>query len=136
MVRNYVKKGGHGGSRGGGLPHGYWDDQGGRAAAGIAKAQSKAKAAADKKNAVERASERWQKMVGTSEKTQNAPCEQLAAAELRRSPRKAAASSSSNDAPPPSHANPVAQPAIRITNEMMMAMNTASFAAFAAQRGQ
>ena len=48
MVKNYVKKGGHGGSRpGAGLPPRFWEDQGGRAsAAAKKKAGAKAKAAA------------------------------------------------------------------------------------------
>ena len=47
MVRNYVKKGGHGGARtSAGLPPGFWEDQGGRKAAAEAKvAGAKAKAA-------------------------------------------------------------------------------------------
>lgn len=111
--------------------HGYWDDQGGRAAAGIAKAQSKAKAAADKKNAVERASERWQDgrhVRKDAERTLRAACSSRAApltaqgSGVKLFQRRAATFS--------------CQPRRSTCNEMMMAMNTASFAAFAAQRGQ
>ena len=100
MVRKYVKKGGHGGSRGGGLAPGHWDDQGGRAAAAIAKAECKAKAAADKKTAIDRASARWKAMVGASKSAPNAHSQQPEA-ELRRSPRKAAAPSSSAESAAP-----------------------------------
>jgi hypothetical protein len=96
MVRNYVKKGGHGGARGGGLPPAFWDDRGGRAAAGVLKAERKAKATANKKTAVDVADAQWRSMLGTSQNAQNAHSEQPAA-ELRRSPRKAAAPSSSTE---------------------------------------
>ena len=96
MVRNYIKKGGHGGARGGGLPPAFWDDQGGRAAAGVTKADSKAKAAADKKTAVDAADAHWKIMLGNSTNARSAHSEQPAA-ELRRSPRKAAALSSSTE---------------------------------------
>jgi hypothetical protein len=39
MVRTYIRKGGHGGDRSkAGLPAGYWQEKGGRAAAAAAKA--------------------------------------------------------------------------------------------------
>ena len=76
MVRHYVKKGGHGGDRGGGLPQAFWYNQGGRAAAGVAKAQRKAKAAAEKKNAVDEASKRWKAMVDASKNVHSAHLEQ------------------------------------------------------------
>ena len=44
MVRTYIRKGGHGGDRSkAGMPAGYWQDKGGRAAAATAKAAAKAK---------------------------------------------------------------------------------------------
>ena len=47
MVRTYIRKGGHGGDRSkAGLPAGYWQEKGGRAAAAAAAA---AKAAAKAK---------------------------------------------------------------------------------------
>lgn len=54
MVRNYIRKGGHGGERrGAGNKPGHWDAQGGRAAAAAAKArrevEAKAKAEAEEK---------------------------------------------------------------------------------------
>ena len=101
MVRKYVKKGGHGGARGGGLPPAFWDDQGGRAAAGVTKAQRTAKAASDKKTAVDAADARWKSWLGTSKSAQSAHSEQPAA-ELRRSPHKAAPQSSSTQSAAPS----------------------------------
>ena len=54
MVRNYVRKGGHGGSRpGAGLPPRYWDDQGGRTSAAAKKTASAKAAAASKQRLVE-----------------------------------------------------------------------------------
>ena len=58
MVRNYIRKGGHGGSRrNSGLWPFHWEDQGGRAAAAQAKANREAadaaKAAAQKRNAAQ-----------------------------------------------------------------------------------
>ena len=45
MVRNYIRKGGHGGRRSNaGLPAGHWQDQGSRSAAAAAKAERIAKA--------------------------------------------------------------------------------------------
>ena len=96
MAKKYVKKGGHGGSRGGGLSQGFWDDQGGRAAAAITKAERKAKAAAAKKTAVDGASARWKAMVGASESAPHAQSRQPEA-EVRRSASKAAAPSSSTE---------------------------------------
>ena len=47
LMRNYIKKGGHGGKRvGAGLKAGHWDEQGGRKRAAEAKKQSKAAAQA------------------------------------------------------------------------------------------
>ena len=44
MVRTYIRKGGHGGDRSkAGLPAGYWQEKGCRAAAAAAKAAAKAK---------------------------------------------------------------------------------------------
>ena len=52
-----MKKGGHGGDRSGsGLPPGYWEEQGGRAAAAEAKAAEKAKDEVRKR----KAAEQWQ----------------------------------------------------------------------------
>ena len=46
MVRNYKRKGGHGGKReGAGCKPGQWEDQGGRAAAAIAKRECKKRVA-------------------------------------------------------------------------------------------
>ena len=45
MVRNYIRKGGHGGRRdGAGLTAGFWEAQGGRKVAAAAKKQRKAEA--------------------------------------------------------------------------------------------
>ena len=45
MVRNYIRKGGHGGRRSNaGLPAGHWQDQGSRSAAAAVKAERIAKA--------------------------------------------------------------------------------------------
>ena len=104
MVRNYIKKGGHGGHRAGaGLSKGHWDYQGGRAAAATAKTISKATAVAEKKTTFDGASAHWTAMVAASKKAQNAQ----PAADQHRSPRKAEpeAASSSCDAlsPVPSH---------------------------------
>ena len=42
MVRTYIRKGGHGGDRSkAGLPAGYWQEKGGRAAAAAAMAAGK-----------------------------------------------------------------------------------------------
>ena len=42
MVRTYIRKGGHGGDRSkAGLPAGYWQEKGGRAAAAAAMAVGK-----------------------------------------------------------------------------------------------
>ena len=65
MVKNYIRKGGHGGERRGagksGNKPGHWDAQGGRAAAAAAKArrdaEAKAKAEAEEKR---RRKEQWQ----------------------------------------------------------------------------
>ena len=44
MVRTYIRKGGHGGDRSkAGLPAGYWQEKGGRAAAAAAMAAAMAK---------------------------------------------------------------------------------------------
>ncbi len=71
MVRNYVKKGGHGGSRAGaGLPAGYWEGQGGRASAAAKKTPgAKAKAAAASK----------QKLIGMFERAKALPAAPVAA---------------------------------------------------------
>ena len=62
MVRNYKRKGGHGGSRlGAGLKAGYWEEQGGRAAAAIAKAEHKQRMAAKAAKDSAAAKECWQK---------------------------------------------------------------------------
>ena len=72
---------------------GFWDDQGGHAAAGIAKTERLAKAAAKKKTAVGAADERWKSMLSASQNAQNAHSEQ-AAAEVQR---KAASPHAFND---------------------------------------
>ena len=77
MVRNYIKKGGHGGRRGGqGLAFQHWEDQGGRKAAAEAKAQreaeAKAKAAAQKRMATEQ----WKVWAAPSSKQQKHSSEQ------------------------------------------------------------
>ena len=118
-----MKKGGHGGHRAGaGLSLGHWDAQGGRAAAGVAKAKREATAVSTgKKKAVVSASERWNAMGFTSKNPQNAHSEQPAA-ELRRSPRKeAAVPSSSNEALRPSRVDAVAENAIAtLTSEQLL----------------
>ena len=61
MVRNYIRKGGHGGERrGAGNKPGHWDAQGGRAAAAAAKARRNAEAKATAEAEAQRRSEQWQ----------------------------------------------------------------------------
>ena len=60
MVKKYQRKGGHGGSRANaGLPKGYWEEKGGRAAAKVAKAAKTAAKAADVKALEQKRKERW-----------------------------------------------------------------------------
>ena len=60
MPKPYIKKGGHGGGgRSAGLPAGYWDDQGGRKAAGEAKARRQAEAKAKAAAAEQKARQKW-----------------------------------------------------------------------------
>ena len=73
MVRHYKKKGGHGGKReGAGLGEAYWDDQGGRAAAAVAKAAREVDEVEKKRKSTEKATERWEQMVVSSNKKQKA----------------------------------------------------------------
>ena len=112
MVRNYIKKGGHGGRReGAGLRAGHWEEQGGRAAAGIAKAEHKAKAAHDKTAA----KARWAGFVGTSKNVQTAQLEQPA--DVSCSPRKAAMTCSSSESPAPAAAARAAAAAASCSSE-------------------
>ena len=63
MVRNYVRKGGHGGSgRNAGLRPGHWAEQGGRKEAAEAKAQREAEAEAESEGQKRKAEELWQRM--------------------------------------------------------------------------
>ena len=60
MVRTYIRKGGHGGDRSKtGLPAGYWQEKGGRAAAAAAKAAAKAKESLEEEAAKAAATSRW-----------------------------------------------------------------------------
>ena len=60
MVRTYIRKGGHGGDRcKAGLPAGYWQEKGGRAAAAAAKAAAKAKESLEEEAAKAAATSRW-----------------------------------------------------------------------------
>ena len=71
MVRNYIKKGGHGGRRRGqGLPAQHWEAQGGRKAAAEAKAQRKAEANAKVVEKKRTAAEWWQAWAAPSSKQQ------------------------------------------------------------------
>jgi hypothetical protein len=60
MVRNYIKKGGHGGKRvRAGLESGHWEQQGGRKAAAEAEHQRKVAALLKKKADADAAKARW-----------------------------------------------------------------------------
>ena len=73
MVRNYIRKGGHGGRRdGAGLAAGFWEAQGGRKAAAAAKKQRKAEA--DAKAAVQK--QRWQQWQSNHSVAAEQQCEQ------------------------------------------------------------
>ena len=70
-MRNYIKKGGHGGKRvGAGLKAGHWDEQGGRKRAAEAKKQSKAAAQARHKANAVAAKARWSAMCTNATKQQ------------------------------------------------------------------
>ena len=60
MVRTYIRKGGHGGDRSKtGLPAGYWQEKGGRAAVAAAKAAAKAKESLEEEATKAAATSRW-----------------------------------------------------------------------------
>ena len=59
LVRTYIGKGGHGGDRSTGLPAGYWQEKGGRAAAAAAKAAAKAEESLEEEAAKAAATSRW-----------------------------------------------------------------------------
>ena len=95
LMRNYIKKGNHGGhGRGGGLPPGYWEEQGGRKAAAEAKKKRKEEAAAKRKADDDKSKAVWMAMVARSKEHKNESTTEEAEAAQRRSPRKHAASSS------------------------------------------
>ena len=95
MVRNYIKKGNHGGGgRNAGLPPAYWDEQGGREAAAEAKRKREEEAAANEKADDDKRKADWMAMVARSKKQKKESTTEEAEDPLRRSPRKHAASSS------------------------------------------
>ena len=95
MVRNYIKKGNHGGGgRNAGLPPAYWDEQGGREAAAEAKRKREEEAAAKEKADDDKRKADWMAMVARSKKQKKESTTEEAEDPLRRSPRKHAASSS------------------------------------------
>ena len=77
LMRNYIRKGGHGGRRRGqGLPAQYWENQGGRQAAAKAKAQREAEAKAKPAEKKAKPAEWWQAWAAPSSKQQNYNSEQ------------------------------------------------------------
>lgn len=76
MVRNYQKRGGHGGARSGaGNKPGHWEAQGGRAAAAIAKVERSTKARAEAEAMKRKAQARW-RLWAASSSTQQSSSEQ------------------------------------------------------------
>ena len=76
MVKNYQRKGGHGGARSGaGNKPGHWDAQGGRIAAAIAKVERGAKAKAEAEAMKRKAQDRW-RLWSASSGTQQSSSEQ------------------------------------------------------------
>ena len=76
MVRNYHRKGGHGGARSGaGNKPGHWEAQGGRVAAAIAKVEHGAKAKAEAEAMKRKAQDRW-RLWAASSSTQQSSSEQ------------------------------------------------------------
>ena len=72
MVRTYIRKGGHGGDRcKAGLPAGYWQEKGGRAAAAAAKAAAKAKESLEEEAAKAAATSRWRQWAKHSDEQQS-----------------------------------------------------------------
>ena len=72
MVRTYIRKGGHGGERcKAGLPAGYWQEKGGRAAAAAAKAAAKAKESLEEEAAKAAATSRWKQWAKHSDEQQS-----------------------------------------------------------------
>ncbi len=72
MVRTYIRKGGHGGDRSkAGLPTGYWQEKGGRAAAAAAKAAAKAKESLEEEAAKVAATNRWKQWAKHSDEQQS-----------------------------------------------------------------
>jgi hypothetical protein len=72
MVRTYIRKGGDGGDRSkAGLPAGYWQDKGGRAAAAAAKAAVKAKELLEEQAAKAAATNHWKQWAKHSDEQQS-----------------------------------------------------------------
>ena len=72
MVRTYIRKGGHGGDRSkAGLPAGYSQEKGGRAAAAAAKAAAKAKELLWKRQQRRLATNRWKQWDKHSDEQQS-----------------------------------------------------------------
>ena len=116
MVRNYDKKGGHGGHRAGSAatPE-MWEENGGREAVLEAAAERRLEEEAErrrveeaKKKEVEKSKRRWKEMVEKGKK-QKAATEEDAAGP-RRSPRKSGEASCSTDLAAPSPAAPARSP--------------------------
>ena len=60
MVKNYVRRGSHGGSRrNAGLPPGFWEEQGGRQAAAEKMKKRKVEDAASRQHSLQQAKQRW-----------------------------------------------------------------------------
>ena len=80
MVRNYQRKGGHGGARSGaGNKPGHWEAQGGRVAAAIAKVEHGAKAKAEAEAMKRKAQDRWRLWAASSGTQQNCSEQQQSA---------------------------------------------------------
>ena len=72
MVRTYFRKGGHGGDRSkAGLPAGYWQEKGCRAAAAAAQAAAKAKESLEEEAAKAAATSRWRQWAKYSDEQQS-----------------------------------------------------------------
>ena len=77
MVRTYIRKGGHGGDRSkAGLPAGYWQEKGDRAAAAAAMAAAKAKELLEEEAAKAAAANRWKQWAKHRDEQQST-CNQL-----------------------------------------------------------
>ena len=81
MVRNYVKKGGHGGHRSNsGLSPNHWMDQGGRGVVKQRKEKEKAAAKAKAEDNAQKAAERWKQMCTTSSAQPTQPKQSMSSA--------------------------------------------------------